>query len=279
MSSNPGTSGRIARLGKNADGYFGETIDIDAVLRRVEEAAKTHLWSLEVFLDAPTVRLIALKRASAGPRNGRPMRVYISAGIHGDEPAGPLAVRRLIEQNEWPANAEIWICPCLNPGGFALNRRENAEGTDLNRQYLQPKATETLAHIAWLEKQPSFDLCLCLHEDWEAAGFYLYELNLDHSPQLAEGMVKSVSEVCPVDQAEIIEGRPASSGIIRPSVDPRTRPQWPESFYLLNHKTRLSYTLEAPSDFPVPARVSALMNGVRSALIQMAEHWNKAQRS
>jgi hypothetical protein len=105
-----------------------------------------------------------------------------------------------------------------------------------------------------------------LHEDWESHGFYVYELNPDNQASLAEAMVASAAEVCPIDRSEIIEGRPAENGIIRPSVDPRSRPQWPEAFYLLTHKTRLSYTLEAPSDFPLSARVAALVAAVRTAL-------------
>src|SRR5205823_359952 len=146
------------------------------------------------------------------------------------------------------------------------HRRENAEGLDLNRQYLEPLAAETRAHIAWLDRQPTFDLCLCLHEDWESEGFYVYELNPEKQPSLAERIVEAVAEVCPVDRSEMIEGRPAKDGIIRPSLDPRTRPQWPESFFLLTHKTRLSYTLEAPSDFPVSTRVTALVAAVRAAV-------------
>ena len=63
-----------------------------------------------------------------------------------------------------------------------------------------------------------------------------------------------------------IEGREAQSGIIRPLLDPATRPLWPEAFWLLQHKTRLSYTLEAPSDFPLQTRVNALVEGVKAAL-------------
>ena len=88
-----------------------------------------------------------------------------------------------------PRTLDYWICPCLNPTGFEANRRENAAGTDLNRQYLQPEAHEVIAHIGWLERQPKFDLCLCLHEDWEAHGFYLYELNPDHLSSLAERII------------------------------------------------------------------------------------------
>ncbi len=193
-------------------------------------------------------------------------RVYLSSGIHGDEPAGPLAVRRLLQENRWPENLALWLCPCLNPSGFPLNRRENAQGIDLNREYLQPCAPETLAHIAWLERQPSFDLTLCLHEDWEGHGFYVYELNPAGAPSLAPVMVERVRQVCPIDPSEMIEGRAAAGGIIRPSIDPRSRPQWPEAFYLLTHKTRLSYTLEAPSDFPLACRVEALVAAVNAAL-------------
>ena len=255
----------MVRLGKNINGYLGETIDIREVSTDIEESARRHGWAIEHFLDSETLRLTALHRPSqAGGQDAA--RVYVSTGIHGDEPAGPLAVSHLLRENDFPTEAEFWICPCLNPSGFRLNRRENAEGTDLNRQYLQPKAEETLAHIAWLRRQPRFDVCLCLHEDWESHGFYVYELNPDQQPSLAEVIVEAVARECPIDLSEIIEGRPAEKGIIRPSVDPRTRPQWPEAFYLLNHHTRLSYTLEAPSDFPLATRVAALRAGVRAAL-------------
>ena len=193
-------------------------------------------------------------------------RIYLSAGIHGDEPAGPLAVRQLMREEAFPADVEVWLCPCLNPTGFPLNTRESAGGFDLNRQYLKVKAPETQAHIAWLERQPSFDVALCLHEDWEAHGFYLYELNPDDLPSHAEEILRRVGEVCPIDRSELIENRPASGGIIRPSTDPRSRPDWPEAFWLLTHKTRHSYTLEAPSDFPLPLRVAALVEAVRAVL-------------
>ncbi len=261
----------LKRLGKNLNGYLGETIDLDALLADCVNAAQVHGWQVEDILPAPQrmpafIRHTANPAPTATPLTGHAPRVYISTGIHGDEPAGPLAVRRLLQENQWPPGVDLWLCPCLNPAGFLLNRRENAEGLDLNRQYLEPQAPETLAHTAWLLGQPKFDLCLCLHEDWESHGFYVYELNPEQRPSLAGAMIAGVAKVCPIDRSEIIEGRPALDGIIRPSVDPRSRPDWPEAFFLLTHKTRLSYTLEAPSDFPLAARVAALSTGVKAAL-------------
>lgn len=261
-------SARVRRLGKNHGGYCGETIDLPAVLREIEESARTHGWTREVFLDNNAIRLFALSRAASRTPNTA-LRVYISTGIHGDEPAGPLAARQLVQENQWPDNVSLWLCPCLNPAGFVANRRENREGVDLNREYLHPKARETSAHMAWLHRQPAFDLSLCLHEDWESHGFYLYELNPDHRPSLAEDMVARIAEVCPVDHSDVIEGRPAQGGIIRPVADPRSRPDWPEAFFLLTYKTRISYTLEAPSDFSLPIRVAALVAGVRAALAKL----------
>jgi len=252
----------MQKLGKNDGGYKGETIDIAAVLGDVRRAGLQFGWTFEPVPAANGIELQTWQRLPPSARK----RVYLSAGIHGDEPAGPLAVRQLLLENQWPDDVAVWLCPCLNPTGFPLNRRENAQGIDLNRQYLHPEAAETRAHSDWLQRQPSFDLTLCLHEDWEAHGFYLYELNPDNRPSCAEEIMRRVAQVCPIDPSPEIEERPAQGGIIRPSTDPRSRPQWPEAFWLLTYKTRHSYTLEAPSDFPLATRVTALVTAVRTVL-------------
>lgn len=273
----PGTPPGISRLGKNLRGYQGETIDIAEVLGACAAAARAAEWKIEELHPAPMSILAFSRRGATAGGSSDPLpddamagsrrrRVYLSTGIHGDEPAGPLAVLQLLRENRWPAGLDLWLCPCLNPKGFVQNRRENSEGLDLNRQFREPKAKETLVHIEWLQAQPNFDLCLCLHEDWEAHGFYLYELNPDDRPSLARALLEQAGRVCPIDRSAIIEGRPAQDGLIRPSLDPRTRPDWPEAFFLLTHKTRLSYTVEAPSDFALPVRVAALVAAVNAAL-------------
>ena len=227
-------------LGQNHGGYFGETINLVEVLRDIEVTATAHGWQSEDFLPLGSLRLFALRRAASSHTAQHRRRVYISTGIHGDEPAGPLAALRLLDENRWPANCDFWLCPCLNPSGFGSNRRENDKGVDLNRDYRHLRSDEIRAHTSWLERQPRFDLCLCLHEDWEAHGFYVYELNPDNQPSLAEAIVAEVAKVCSIDPSEIIEGREAKGGIIRPNLDPQNRPEWPEAFWLLAHKTRLS---------------------------------------
>jgi hypothetical protein len=253
-----GTSADFPRaLDRNHGRYHGERIDLQSVLTEIQDLAEQGGWSKETFGRAGDFPMLALHRASHEVWR----RIYLSAGMHGDEPAGLLAIRDLLSTAHWPERAEIWICPCLNPTGSALGTRENHAGADLNRDYRHLRTDEVRAHVSWLERQPRFDLSLCLHEDWEAKGFYLYELNPGGAPSPAERVIARVAQACPIDPSPMIDGRPATGGIIRPNLDPTSRPEWPEAFYLIQHKSPHSFTFEAPSDFPLPVRVRALVEG------------------
>jgi protein MpaA len=252
------------RLGKNAGSYQGETIDAYKLLKDLQEAALKTGWE-DVPIAAPNLierDLPAFQKIAKRARK----HLYISSGMHGDEPAGPLALLRLFEEDEWPTDISLFVVPCLNPGGFVRNTRENEHGIDLNRDYRSRKSPRVRAHIGWLEQRPRYDLTLLLHEDWEADGFYLYELNPDLQPSIAQAMINRIKEVCPIDQSVQIDGREAKDGIICANRYLANRPDWPEAFYLIHHKTRLSYTLEGPSDFPLLMRVNGLATAVRAAL-------------
>jgi protein MpaA len=248
----------MQRLGKNQGGYGGETIKIGEIFDEIQLIAERTGWDRQVFLDTPQLTLCAYHRTAANPKS----RLYLSAGIHGDEPAGPLAVLELFRKNEWSDAVEMWICPCLNPEGFVSNRRENASGHDLNRDYRHLETAEIRAHAAWLQTLPKCDLAVLLHEDWEANGFYLYELNPLNLPSFAPKLIQEVAKVCPIEHASTVDNWSASGGIIRPQTHPRERPQWAEAVYLVMHNSARSYTLEAPSDFPLSIRVRALTMAV-----------------
>jgi protein MpaA len=252
----------MQRLLINIGGYKGEGILIEKVLRDVDEEANRHRWEAVPITLADGTKLPAFQKLAPNPRKN----VYISAGIHGDEPAGPLAALELLKENIWPNDANIWLVACLNPNGFTLNRRENEAGIDLNRDYRSFQSEAIRAHKRWMDERPRFDVSLLLHEDWESNGFYLYELNPNLQPSLAEPIVAAVKEVCPIDTSPEIEGRKAKNGIICANPDLLKRPDWPEAFYLVHYKTPLSYTLEAPSDFPLRTRVQALVTGVKAGL-------------
>ena len=248
----------MGRLLINIGGYKGEVIDIAKVSREAAEAASKAGWTALPITES----LVGYERLAPGSK----ANVYISAGIHGDEPAGPLAALELLKENAWTSDVNLWLIPCLNPRGYEFNTREDENGVDLNRDYRTATTSLVRAHMAWLDARPRFHLSLLLHDDWESNGFYFYELNPDRRPSIAEAIVTGVKDVCPIDLSPVIEGREAQDGIICANPDLATRKDWPEAFYLIHHKTPLSYTLEAPSDFPLVTRVQALCRGVMAGL-------------
>ena len=236
--------------------------EVAALADRLAAAGRAAGFTIEPMGEADGVPLLALARPAP---DGGP-RVYLSAGIHGDEPAPPRSLLQLLEAGFFGNHAGWYLCPLLNPGGMIRGTREDSAGRDLNRDYRSLQSAEVRAHVAWLRRQPAFDLTLCLHEDWETHGFYLYELNPDRRPSLAEPMVAAVGRVCPIESAAVIDGRPAAApGIIRPDPDPARRELWPEAIYLHAHHTRLGYTLESPSAHPLDQRLAAHRVAVAAA--------------
>src|ERR1700759_1909174 len=95
----------MQRLGKNIGKYFGDSIEIQAVLTEIEASAKQHGWTRENFPGHSS--LFALHRKAAA-NIVKPFHLYIPTGIHGDEPAGPLAVAQLMKEKRWHAHVSIF---------------------------------------------------------------------------------------------------------------------------------------------------------------------------
>lgn len=240
-------------------------LDPAELMDRFRTAALARGFREEPWCEIEGVRLAAFTKRAPGLKP----RLYLSAGVHGDEPAPPAALLALLLAGEFDDRATWFLVPMLNPGGFRRQRRENPTGIDLNRDYLHLLAPEVAAHVAWLCRQPRFHLALCLHEDWEATGFYLYELNATGRPSGARDLRAAGAATCPIDAASVIDGRPIDEpGIIRPESDPALRTTWPEAIYLRRHHTDLCYTIETPTGFPLEQRLAALHAIVRRALAQ-----------
>ena len=238
-------------------------LDPSEFARSFAESANAKGFRAEPLIEIAGVPLVAYTKRTAGRRP----RIYLSSGIHGDEPAAPLALLTMLEQGVFDDRATWFLCPMLNPIGFVRATREDENGRDLNRDYREAESAEIRAHVRWLLRQPRFDLTFCLHEDWEAQGFYLYELNPDRRPSLADAIIAGARLHGPIETASVIDGRESSApGIIRPESDPLLREQWPEAIYLLQHHCRLGYTLETPSGTPLDQRIATHTAAVGAAL-------------
>lgn len=193
-----------------------------------------------------------------GDGKTRRRHIYFSAGIHGDEPAGPLALLQLLRENALPQCHHYYICPLLNPGGIALGTRNNPEDIDLNRDYASFRSRETQSHRDWL--LPSLNalhLSIHLHEDWEMEGFYFYELPCPVQGSRAAAIRSAAARHLPIETSSEIDGHPASDGVIAPTNTRENLEGWPEALFFRENFGGSNYTLETPSKRDLGTRVRA----------------------
>ena len=224
--------------------------------------ARSRDFTARTLVDTPAGPLQAWEKPGCGPR------IYLSAGIHGDEPAGPLAALELLQCGFFDGNAQWWVCPSLNPVGLAAGTRGNGSGQDLNRDYWLRETPEVQAHAAWLESLAVPDLFLSLHEDWEARGFYFYEINLlSDQPGRAAAILSAVAREIPVEQDPLVDGHPVRQpGWIYHEAEADLPGSWPEAIFLAKRGCPLSFTMETPSHAAtLDARVRALAAATRAA--------------
>lgn len=237
-------------------------LDPAELVARFRAIAAAHGFREEPMGESGGVPLLAFTRRARRPGP----RIYVSAGVHGDEPAAPVALLAACQQGVFDDRATWFLVPMINPTGFSRHQRDNATGIDLNRDYLSLKAPEVRSHVAWLRRQPRFDLAVCLHEDWEAVGFYHYELSRQIDPGFSRQIRATAAEYLPIEAGEVIDGRPVDEpGIIRPESDPALREHWPEAIYLFRHHSDHCLTFETPSPQAMPDRIAANVAALSTA--------------
>lgn len=186
-------------------------------------------------------------------------RIYLSAGIHGDEAASPEALITWVENRSelfHHKNFAFFLLPCLNPWGLANNIRTDSRGRDLNRTFL-PGAPEPIRTLMRTIKKRSFHLGIMLHEDYDARGLYLYEL-LRNKPYWGEELLDAASTIIPADPRINIEGRKTTlPGLVRRKITPAIRRFGPEALFLHDINCERTFTVETPSEFSLQARVLA----------------------
>ncbi|NNC87755.1 MAG: M14 family metallocarboxypeptidase [Akkermansiaceae bacterium] len=242
--------------------------DVDAVLRRWKAVARSAKLEMEVIAEEGGYPVAVL--ANEGAPADRPA-LYVSAGIHGDEPA---AVSGLLEWAErrvaFLKAARVVIVPCLNPWGLVHNSRVDHAGRDLNRMFEGAGGGAVRPLLRYLDGR-EFSMAVSLHEDFDAAGVYVYEL-ARRGDYHGEELLAAVEKEIPRHPGSV-EGRRAENGVLR-----RTRgiehiaeqiDGTPESIHLFLHHARTAMTFETPSEFSLYRRVrahEAFLEGVRKMM-------------
>lgn len=221
-----------------------------------------------------TPRTIAMVKADPvrlwtrqGDRESAP-EAYVSAGIHGDELCGSEALLHWLETRELPAGFHWVVAPFLNPSGLRQGTRENARGIDLNRDFFRKRSAEIRAFTGWWRgRGRGCDLHFSLHEDWEAEGFYLYEINTGPWPSIGKDVLDRLVDDWPLQAGGPVDGHDLDApGLILHAPEPDEEEGWPEAIWLAKSWPVLSCTFEAPGRLRREARIALLADAFDAAL-------------
>lgn len=149
---------------------------------------------------------------------GDPIRLGVFAGIHGDEPAGTLALARflrdLAKTPELAAGYRIYAYPICNPTGFEDNTRHSRQGKDLNREFWR---ASNEPEVYLLEQElwtHGFHGIVSLHSDDTSEGLYGFVNGPDLSKDLLEPALWAAEKFLHRNTRAVIDGFRARRGLI-----------------------------------------------------------------
>lgn len=229
-------------------------LDLQDYLKEISSVLIAEGFEEEVYAEVEGYKLCGYKRI----REGEPL-VYLSAGMHGDEPAGPLALLSAVKHGLLDCAVSFCICPMLNPTGMARGTRENKDGHDMNRDYMRLHSDEVKGHVKYLEGLKP-ELFLSLHEDWESTGYYFYEINTEEdNPAMYQSITDAVQKVMPLEPNSLIDDHEVrEQGWIYHRAEADEYECWPEAIFMAKkNECPLSFTFESPSSLAMELRVKA----------------------
>ncbi|EEF63215.1 succinylglutamate desuccinylase/aspartoacylase domain-containing protein [Pedosphaera parvula] len=158
-----------------------------------------------------------------GPNSHDPIRLGIFAAIHGDEPAGTLAlIRFLLDLAEAPELAQNYvICayPICNPTGFEDNTRHSRRGLDLNREFWKSSVEAEVQHLEHELRSLHFNGIIQLHADDTSDGIYGFVRGCTLTRNLLRPALIEAGKVLPRNCHPLIDGFAAQDSIIYGSYD------------------------------------------------------------
>jgi hypothetical protein len=221
--------------------------------------------------------------------NPSPHHIFLAGGVHGEEPAGALAVARFcgLLARDYLRDFTFHIVPCVNPEGFDLGRRFGAGGRDLNRNFLpQSSEPECRAVMDWVSSlrprsRDSYQLSLDLHEidpNWGAEGFaaqdnpqnfYLYESCEERHRRIGKRVLEAGARFgAPCLWDTIYEDKNCGGVVSYPEAngnkvyaEPVTLDGW-----MAKEFTQQSFTFETPCGWPLEQRVNVHLAMLEEAL-------------
>ncbi len=258
------------------------------VQRRVESLENVSIAVLEELrYGSHEYPLYVVESAPAAGRSVG--TVLLSAGVHGDEPAGVHALLDSLESADVLLDHfRLVVLPCVNPSGYESDTLETMSGANLNRLFgCDTSQPEVRAIEAWLtQRADRFRVTLDLHETspyYHGEGFvaadnphscYLYETAADSSTRMGPEMIAALPDGVEVCDWPTIYKDVNDRGVI----------SYPESCrnpiyarkttldaHLNGRYTDHSFTTETPTGWSIEKRIAVHLSFVRTALSLVCE--------
>lgn len=199
-----------------------------------------------------------------GPNSVDPIRVGLFGAIHGDEPAGALALARFLELvSGQPGLAEsfhLYVYPICNPSGFEDGTRCSRRGRDLNREFWKGSAEAEVEILEQELRSHHFHGLVQLHADDTSDGIYGFVRGHTLTENLLRPALREAGKVLPRNANATIDGFAARDGIILEHYEG-----------VLGAPLRMDpapfeIVFETPQLAPLSLQVQALVSAIRAIL-------------
>jgi protein MpaA len=210
-----------------------------------------------------------------GPNSNDPIRIGIFAAIHGDEPAGALAVAQflsdLVADPALADGYQIHAYPICNPTGFEDDTRCSRNARDLNREFWK---NSTEAEVQILENElrtQHFQGLIQLHADDTSEGIYGFVRGATLTENLLRPALREAGKILPRNNSALIDGFAARDGMIYDIYDgvlAAPKEVEPVPFEII---------FETPHLAPIDLQVAALQAAMRTILKEYREMISFAQ--
>ncbi|MBA4150763.1 MAG: succinylglutamate desuccinylase/aspartoacylase family protein [Verrucomicrobia bacterium] len=195
-----------------------------------------------------------------------PIRIGIFAAIHGDEPAGALAIadflRELAQDGELGSDYSIHAYPICNPTGFEDGTRFSRNGRDLNREFWKNSSESEVQLLENELRTRRFNGIIQLHADDTSDGLYGFVRGHTLTENILRPALLESGKILPRNVNAQIDGFAARDGIIYDlyeGVLGAPAKIQPEPFEIV---------FETPGLAPLDLQVQALVVAMRSILTE-----------
>lgn len=199
--------------------------------------------------------------------------VFLSAGVHGDEPAAVYALLEFLEKKvyDYLDYFNFVVSPCLNPSGFEIDTRGNLDGVNINESFKKSSLIQGVnIFTQFLANNPrQYLFAIDMHEDPthkrvkgfrlrdSPKRFYMYEVSPDRRSQVGPRIIQKLKKngvlIC---RRKKIYGECSENGIVwsRGLSDPAYPYRDAVEGHIQKYTSNV-FTSETPTCWPLEDRI------------------------